>query len=69
MFCKEAIPFPQHTLENSASLAPSEIPLPTLPRNRSQNNYMKPQNASAIGPGEEEERRVAWISWLRIKQP
>lgn len=38
-------------------LAPPETLLPSLLRNKSQNNCLKPQNASRIAPGEEEERQ------------
>lgn len=38
-------------------LAPLETLLPSLLRNKSQNNCLKPQNASGIVPGEEEERQ------------
>lgn len=38
-------------------LAPLDTLLPSLLRNKSQNNCLKPQNASGIAPGEEEERQ------------
>lgn len=38
-------------------LAPLDTLLPSLLRNRSQNNCLKPQNAPGIAPGEEEERQ------------